>query len=155
MLSSSQLNRYLDHLNLSGQALQPSLATLAALQGRHIKLLPFFNVSTARGPPYLTNLGFPRASPDLSSDGLIDKLLQRRWYARLSICKSPPKKLMTFAKADAELHRLFLACRGGYCFEHNGLMAKVLKALGFHQYCAAARVVRESTDQKACSCPST
>lgn len=36
-----------------------------------------------------------------------------------------------------------VCCRGGYCFETNGLLAHALRASGFLLYTAAARVVME------------
>ena len=43
-----------------------------------------------------------------------------------------------------------LGCRGGYCFEQNNLLAKVLGALGFDLYCTAARVVKGGSAQQVC-----
>ena len=43
-----------------------------------------------------------------------------------------------------------LGCRGGYCFEQNNLLAKVLGALGFDLYCTAARVVKWGSAQQVC-----
>ena len=37
--------------------------------------------------------------------------------------------------------KLIRSRRGGYCFEHNGVLLQVLRALGFRVTCLAARVV--------------
>ena len=79
MLSTSQLKLYLEELKLTETSLRPSLQTLCLIQDRHTKSLPFANVTTARAPAQLIRLGFPKGSPDLSSDGLIEKLLVRKW----------------------------------------------------------------------------
>ena len=81
MLSSGSLQLYLEEINLTEESLRPSLRTLSLIQDRHTKSLPFANVTTARAPTQLIRLGFPQGSPDLSSDGLIEKLLVRKWYA--------------------------------------------------------------------------
>lgn len=40
--------------------------------------------------------------------------------------------------------KLVRSLRGGYCFEHNGVLLQVLRALGFSVRCLAARVVWNS-----------
>ncbi len=39
--------------------------------------------------------------------------------------------------------------RGGYCFEHNGLLAAVLQHLGYELYATFANVVRENPEATA------
>ena len=80
MLGPTQLQEYLEHLQLSGQALRPSLATLVTLHKQHAKCIPFSNITIAQGPTLLEDLNFPHEIPDLSPDGLIKKLLRRKWY---------------------------------------------------------------------------
>lgn len=42
---------------------------------------------------------------------------------------------------DSLQQKLIRSRRGGYCFEHNGVLLQVLRALGFSVRCLAARVV--------------
>ena len=46
-------------------------------------------------------------------------------------------------------HKLVSSRRGGYCFEHNGLLFQVLRALGFRVTGLAARVVWNQPDPSA------
>ena len=45
--------------------------------------------------------------------------------------------------------KLFLRCRGGYCFESNSLLAEALVGLDFEVYCVAGRNLIESPHCKA------
>ena len=80
MLGPNQLQEYLEHLQLSGEALRPSLTILVTLHRQHAKCIPFSNITIAQNPTLLENLKFPHEIPDLSPDGLIKKLLRRKWY---------------------------------------------------------------------------
>ena len=80
MLGPTQLQEYLEHLQLSGEVLRPSLATLKTLHRQHAKCIPFSNITIAQGPTLLKDLRFPFEIPNLSPDGLIKKLLRRKWY---------------------------------------------------------------------------
>ena len=97
-------------------------------------------------------LKFPREIPDISPDGLIEKLLQRKWY---------DDNLVLALACYHEAHRsclgcalildlkMSLRCRGGYCFESNGLLAEALVGLGFEVYCVAGRNLIESLHCKS------
>ena len=84
MLGPDQLREYLEHVQLSGKALRPSLATLVTLHRQHAKCIPFSNITIAQGPTLLKELKFPHEIPDISPDGLIKKLVRRKWYEQQS-----------------------------------------------------------------------
>ena len=79
MLGPDQLREYLEHVQLSGEALRPSLATLVTTHRQHAKRIPFSNITIAQGPTLLKELKFPHDIPDISPDGLIKKLLRQKW----------------------------------------------------------------------------
>ena len=79
MLSPSQLQMYLHHIKLVKQDLHPSLDTLTAVHRQHSRLIPFANVTTPSIPSYLKELGFPVKTPDTSTEGVVHKLLEKKW----------------------------------------------------------------------------
>ena len=79
MLSPSQLQMYLQHIKLVKEDLHPSLDTLIAVHRQHSRLIPFANVTTPSIPSYLMELGFPVETPDTSTEGVVHKLLQKKW----------------------------------------------------------------------------
>ncbi len=95
-------------------------------------------------PAYFERIGF---SGDRSPDrALLDKLHQahanRIAFENLDILLGRPIQVDLASIQD----KLVYQRRGGYCFEHNLLMAAVLKALGFTVRPLAARV-RLGSDQ--------
>ncbi|BDA46688.1 probable arylamine N-acetyltransferase [Coccomyxa sp. Obi] len=50
---------------------------------------------------------------------------------------------------DAIFRKIVQQQKGGYCFEHNGLMSAVLQSLGYELYASGANVVRESSEAAA------
>ena len=147
MLGPDQLQEYLEHVQLSGEALRPSLATLVTLHRQHAKCIPFSNITIAQGPTLLKDLKFPHEIPDISPDGLIEKLLRRKWYddnLLLAIaCFHEAHRFCLGSALMIDL-KMSLKCRGGYCFESNGLLAEALVGLGFEVYCVAGRNLIES-----------
>ena len=153
-LSPDQLQMYLHHIKLVKEDLHPSLDTLTAVHRQHSRLIPFANVTTPSIPSYLKELGFPVKTPDTSTEGVVHKLLQKKWYASLKMLRHCIKVFCTEVsqcpqlKLSDTLPDNDVASRGGYCFESNSLLAKALAALGFEVYCAAASNVLRSSDQE-------
>jgi hypothetical protein len=79
MLSPSQLKAYLDHIKLSEASLQPSLTTLTTVHWHHMRWIPFANVTIARVPEELMKLDFPKETPDTTTAGIFQKLIDRKW----------------------------------------------------------------------------
>lgn len=147
MLGPNQLREYLEHVQLSGEALRPSLATLVTLHRQHAKCIPFSNITIAQGPTLLKELNFPCEIPDISPNGLIKKLLKRKWYddnLLLAFTCVHEGHMSCLGRALMVDLRLSLKCRGGYCFESNSLLAEVLVGLGFDVYCVAGRNLIEN-----------
>lgn len=152
MLSPNQLQQYLEHVQLSGEALQPSLATLVALHRQHATCIPFANVTIARAPTLLKELNFPHDIPDTSPDGLIKKLLKQKWYDNtflLALIHPREAPHILLVRAGMASPKLLLECRGGYCFESNNLLAGALIGLGFEVYCVAGRNLSETPHDRA------
>lgn len=83
-LNPSQLQSYLDAIQLPDEELQPTLATLTAVHRQHSRNIPFANVTVAREPPQLIELSFPKETPGTSTDAILEKLVYRKWYECLS-----------------------------------------------------------------------
>ena len=79
MLSPSQLQTYLHHIKLCDEDLHPSLDTLTAVHRQHSRWIPFANVTTPSSPTYLKELGYPVKTPDTSTEGVVNKLLHKKW----------------------------------------------------------------------------
>ncbi len=79
MLSKDQLQRYLEHIHLSEQDLQPSLDVLTTVHRHHTRWIPFANVTVARAPTQLMQLNFPKGTPDTTTEGIMEKLIERGW----------------------------------------------------------------------------
>ena len=89
-------------------------------------------------PAYLEALGLAPAdgSPDLLAD------LVRRHVAALAFTSVGPR-LGDDLPLDPEalVDRIVVRRRGGYCFEHNGLLFEVLRDLGYEPRLVLARVL--------------
>ena len=79
MLSHGQLQRYLEHIHLGEQDLRPSHETLTTVHRHHARWIPFANVTVARAPPQLVQLDFPLQTPDTTTEGVMEKLVERGW----------------------------------------------------------------------------
>lgn len=63
-------------------------------------------------------------------------------YENLDILENKPLQLTPDALYDKIVHR----CRGGYCFELNGLLTQMLRAMGFEVSERFARFLRGETE---------
>ena len=79
MLNRGQLQSYLQHVHLSEDDLLPSLETLTRVHRQHNRWIPFANVTVARAPTQLMHLDFPKGTPDTTTEGIMDKLIERAW----------------------------------------------------------------------------
>ena len=79
MLSHTQLESYLEHIHLPKQDLPPSLDSLTTVHKHHTRWIPFANVTVARAPTQLVQLKFPLGTPDTTTEGVMDKLIERGW----------------------------------------------------------------------------
>jgi hypothetical protein len=79
-LNPSQLQSYLDAIQLPDENMQPTLATLTAVHRQHSRNIPFANVTVAREPPQLIELGFPKETPGTSTGAIMEKLVYKKWY---------------------------------------------------------------------------
>lgn len=83
-LNPSQLQSYLDAIQLPDENMQPTLATLTAVHRQHSRNIPFANVTVAREPPLLIELSFPKETPGTSTDAIMEKLAYKKWYESLA-----------------------------------------------------------------------
>ena len=79
MLTSAQLQSYLQHIRVYEEDLLPSLETLTIIHRQHNRWIPFANVTVARAPTQLMQLNFPKGTPDTSTEGIMEKVIERGW----------------------------------------------------------------------------
>lgn len=88
--------------------------------------------------PYFQRIGYtgPRDATLASLDGIIAAHTRTIPFENLDVLLGRPIALDLPSVIDKLVHRR----RGGYCFEHNGLLLAVLEALGFAVQPLSARV---------------
>ncbi|WP_353255830.1 arylamine N-acetyltransferase [Hyphomonas sp.] len=79
--------------------------------------------------------------PQRADFAFLREIVQRH-VARLAFCSVGPRLGDALPLDVASLHdRIVVRRRGGYCFEHNGLLYEMLEALGFEVTLYLARVI--------------
>jgi len=95
-------------------------------------------LSAPRLQAYLDHIGHPHPpAPDRAAlDSLIAAHLARIPFENIDVLLQRPVRI----GIDAVFDKLVSRRRGGYCFEHNTLLAAALRALGYGVTALAARV---------------
>ena len=96
-------------------------------------------------------MGIVPSTPSLEHNNILQKLIvdRRQDYAPTCLLRSNVihlQLLLKLSNLQCKTHR------GGYCFEHNGLFAAVLRSLGYELYEAAARVARSFSEETGLVC---
>lgn len=90
--------------------------------------------------PYLERIGF-RGTPEVSLDCLKELVLGQLRHIPFEDLDVYHGHREPSLETEALFEKIILNMRGGYCFELNGLFAKLLQAIGFDCRSSMARVV--------------
>lgn len=87
---------------------------------------------------YFDRIGYagPRVPSLATLSGIVEAHVRTIPFENLDVLRGIPIRL----DIPAVMHKLVHERRGGYCFEHNGLLLHVLEALGFQVTPLSARV---------------